>query len=130
MILVDTSVWIDFFHGKQNESSDILFRAIETADDICTNGIIITEVLQGIKVDKEFDRIKGILTDLIYLPISMNMFINASSIYRALRKQGKTIRSPVDCIIASVCIEHEVKLLQNDRDFEVIAKVTPLKLVN
>jgi predicted nucleic acid-binding protein len=127
MILVDTSVWIDFFRAKRNKSSEILFKAIENAEDICTSGIIMTEVLQGIRADTEYYRIKTILLGLIYLPVTKNMFIQAASIYRALRKQGKTIRSPIDCIIAAICLEHEVNLLHNDRDFISIARVTPLK---
>ena len=54
--------------------------------------------------------------------------MSASGLYRTIRKQGKTIRSPVDCIVAALCIEHEVTLLQNDKDFEVIALYAPLKL--
>jgi predicted nucleic acid-binding protein len=127
MILVDTSVWIDFFHGKRNEPSEILFKAIDNSEDICTSGIIMTEILQGIRMDKEYDRTKNILLDLIYLPVTKTMFIHAASIYRSLRKQGKTVRSPIDCIIAAICLEHAVKLLHNDRDFNLIALVTPLQ---
>jgi predicted nucleic acid-binding protein len=127
MILVDTSVWIDFFHGKRNEPSEKLFKAIDNSEDICTSGIIMTEILQGIRMDKEYDRTKNILLDLIYLPVTKAMFIHAASIYRSLRKQGKTIRSPIDCIISAICLEHAVKLLHNDKDFNQIAQVTPLK---
>jgi len=127
MILVDTSVWIDVFRGTRNRPSEILSRAIENSEDICTSGIIMTEILQGIKVDKEFDRTKSVLLDLIYLPVSRSMFIHAASIYRTLRKQGKTIRSPIDCIIAAICCEHGVNLLHNDGDFDAIASVSSLK---
>jgi predicted nucleic acid-binding protein len=58
------------------------------------------------------------------------MFISAASIYRNIRKNGETIRSPIDCIIAAICIEHEVNILHNDKDYNVIAGYTPLKIAN
>lgn len=128
MIIVDTSIYIDFFAGKHSKSTEILVKSIEKSDDICTCGLIITEILQGIRSDKEYDRIKNILSGLIYLPITKNMFINASAIYRTIRKNGKTVRGPADCIIASVCIEHEVELLHNDKDFNTIAQYTSLRI--
>ncbi len=128
MILVDTSVFIDFFAGKNSTTSELLNRSIENSDDLCTCGLIITEILQGIRSDKEYDGIKNILSGLLYLPITKNMFIHASSMYRTIRKHGKTIRSPIDCIIAAVCLEHEVDLLHNDKDFDTIAQYTPLRI--
>jgi predicted nucleic acid-binding protein len=128
MILVDTSVWINFFAGKHSPPTDALTKAIEDSVDVCICGLVITEILQGIRSDKEFDRTKNLLSGLIYLPITKQMFIQASSIYRKIRKNGKTIRSPIDCIIASLCIEHEVPLLHDDRDFSTIAEYTSLQI--
>jgi predicted nucleic acid-binding protein len=130
MVIVDTSVWIDFFAGKHTKITDNLFKFIEDSEDICTCGLIITEVLQGIRSDKEYDRVKNILSGLIYLPITKAMFIHAASIYRLIRKSGKTIRSPIDCIIGAICLEHEVILLQNDKDFNIIAQHSSLRIVN
>jgi predicted nucleic acid-binding protein len=90
----------------------------------------MTEILQGIRSDKEYDRIKNILSGLLYLPITKNIFIHASSIYRTIRKHGKTIRSPIDCIIAAICIEHEIELLHNDKDFSIIAQYTSLRILS
>ena len=129
MILVDTSVWIDYFAGKKSKTTDLLNESVENSDDICTCGLIITEILQGIRVDKEFERVKSILSGLIYLPITKNMFIYASTLYRTIRKNGKTIRSPIDCIIVSLCLEHEVNLLYNDKDFDIISQYTSLRSV-
>lgn len=130
MILVDSSVWIDFFAGKIGPGSDLVRKAIENKEDICVCGVIMTEVLQGIRSDKEFKRVDEILSDLVYLPITKDIFIKAAKIYRMLRKQGKTVRSPVDCMIASVCLEHDVRLLHHDRDFEVIGAFFPLQIVS
>ena len=82
------------------------------------------------RIDEFRDRIKNILFGLIYLPITKNMFIQASSIYRTIRKNGKTIRGPTDCIIASICLEHEIALLHNDKDFNTIARYTSLRIEN
>jgi predicted nucleic acid-binding protein len=128
LILVDTSVWIDFFAGSQTIQNAALSKAIDQGEDICTCGLVLTEVLQGIKSDKEYEKVKGLLLSLIYLPITKSMFINSAQMYRAIRRTGKTIRSPVDCMIASICIEHEVRLLHNDKDFEVIAHHSFLKI--
>jgi predicted nucleic acid-binding protein len=130
VILVDTSVFIDFFNGKHSKLSEILIETIENSEDICTCGLIITEILQGIRSDREYDRIKDILSGLVYLPITKNMFIHAASMYRTIRRNGKTIRSPIDCIIASLCLEHDVDLLHNDKDFYIIARYTSLRIVN
>jgi predicted nucleic acid-binding protein len=130
VILVDTSVFIDFFNGKRSKQSEMLVESVENSEDICTCGLIITEILQGIRSDKEYDGIKNILSGLLYLPVTKNMFIRAASLYRTIRKDGKTIRSPIDCILASLCLEHEVDLLHNDKDFSIIAQYTPLRILN
>lgn len=127
MILVDTSVWIDHFHGSKNSNSDRLKTAIHAADDIGICGIICMEVLQGIRREKELAVVRSILDDLLYLPEQKSTFISGADIFRFLRKKGLTIRKPVDCIIAAVCIENSAFLLHNDRDFEVIARHFPLQ---
>jgi predicted nucleic acid-binding protein len=130
MVIVDTSVWIDFFAGKNTKNTDYLRKVIEDSEDICICGLIMTEVLQGFRSEKEYEKVKNILSGLIYLPIAKNMFISAASIYRNIRKNGETIRSQIDCIIAAICIEHEVNILHNDKDYNVIAGYTPLKIAN
>jgi predicted nucleic acid-binding protein len=129
LILVDTSVWIDFFAGKNNPCCSVLRKAVEEGDDLCICGLILTETLQGIRSDKEFKHIEEILSDLLYLPITKNLFMKSAEIYRQIRKHGRTIRSPIDCMIASVCMEHEVVLLHHDRDFEVIKEYFPLQTI-
>lgn len=130
MVIVDTSVWIDFFAGKHTKNTDYLRKIIEDSEDICICGLIMTEVLQGFRSEKEYERVKNILSGLLYLPITKNMFISAASIYRTIRKNGETIRSPIDCIIAAICIEHGVDILHNDRDYPVIAKYSSLTIAN
>jgi predicted nucleic acid-binding protein len=126
VIVVDTSVWIDYFADKGARGSLDLKNAISKADDLCICGVIVTEVLQGIRDDIEFDTVRRILDELIYLPQEKSTHLLAANIYRSLRKHGRTIRKPIDCIIASVCIEHSAYLLHNDRDFDNIAGYFPL----
>jgi predicted nucleic acid-binding protein len=128
MVIVDTSVWIDFFAGKHTKNTDYFRKIIENSEDICICGLIITEILQGFRSEKEYEKVKSIFSGLIYLPITKNIFISAASVYRKIRKNGETIRSPIDCIIAAICIEHEVNILHNDKDYDVIAKYTSLKI--
>jgi len=127
MLLVDTSVWIDLFAGRHTKNTDLLFAAIDDSQDLCTCGFVTTEVLQGIRSDKEYERVKAILSGLIYLPVTKEIFLKASVIYRRIRKAGKTIRSPMDCMIAAICLEHEISLLHNDRDYDTIGHFFPLK---
>ena len=127
MILVDTSVWIDYFAGTKNNYCTCLKTAIMNSEDLCTCGVIFTEVLQGIRHDKEFDKVLQVIDDLLYLPQQKSTHILAAEIYRFLRKKGKTIRKPIDCIIAAVSIENSAFILHNDKDFVVIAKHFPLQ---
>ncbi len=120
MVLVDTSVWIDFFNSKENEKVLQLKEAISNNEDIAIFGVILTEVLQGIKNKKEYELVEEIFESLSYLEMSKNIFIDAANIYRNLRKTGITIRKPVDCMIASVAMNYKIALIHNDKDFEPI----------
>jgi len=129
MTLVDTSVWIDFFAARNTPHVEIMESLIEQIEDLCLCGVILTEVLQGIRDDKQYKKTEAVLSNLIFLPMNRNTFLLASNIHRTLRLQGNTLRNTLDCMIAAVCIEHDVQLLHNDRDFEHIAKVFDLRLV-
>jgi predicted nucleic acid-binding protein len=127
MVLVDTSVWIDFFAGRKGPHVPALEELIENEEDLCLCGLILTEVLQGIRSDAAYAKTKAYLGDLIFLPMSRATFVRAAEMYRFLRKKGVTIRKPVDCMIAAVAMEYNVKLLHNDRDFGHIAAHSELE---
>ncbi len=129
MTLVDTSVWIDFFASRNTPGVAILESLAGLGEDLCLCGVILTEVLQGIRDDKECEKTEAILSKLIFLTMDRNTFLLASNIYRKLRSSGTTIRNSIDCMIAAVCIEHDVELLHNDRDFDRIASAFDLRLV-
>lgn len=129
MVLVDTTVWIDFFAGRNESHVMSLQELIETEEDLSLCGVILAEILQGIRSDAEFLKTKEYLGDLIFLPMRHTTFVQAAEIYRSLRKKGVTIRKPVDCMIASVAIEFNTQLLHNDRDFNNIAKHSKLRIL-
>lgn len=128
-MLVDTSVWIDFFAARNTAQVALLESTIDQRVDLCLCGVILTEVLQGIRDDKQYMQSESVLSNLIYLPMDQSTFLLAANIYRTLRSRGITIRNSVDCMIAAVCIEHKADLLHNDRDFDYIADVFGLQVV-
>jgi len=129
MVLIDTTVWIDFFAGRQLPHVAALERLIMHREDICICGIILTEVLQGIRQKSEFRKTKELFNAIIFLPMPYSVFFGAAEIYRTLRRKGITIRNSVDCMIASVAIENDIMLLHNDRDFIPIEKHLNLKVL-
>jgi predicted nucleic acid-binding protein len=125
MILVDTSVWIDYFNGRETDQTKILDELNE--DDVCITDIIFTEVLQGIREEKEYLKIKTILESFhCKSSKSILTYLEAAKIFRKCRSQGLTIRSTIDCIISSIALENNISLLTSDKDFKEIAKCTNL----
>lgn len=130
MILIDTSVWIDFLKGEKSAQREALHRLIEADEDIAITEIIVTEILQGIKSDKDFKTVKEYLLEFpVYSPKGMETYLEAARIYRECRKRGKTVRKTIDCIIAAICIENKLTLLHKDSDFDFIAACTGLKVL-
>jgi predicted nucleic acid-binding protein len=130
MTLVDTSVWIDFLAARNTPQVAALESFIDQREDLCLCGVILTEVLQGIRDDKQHKQTESVLSSLTYLPMDHSTFLLAANIYRTLRSRGITIRNSVDCMIAAVCIEHKAHLLHSDRDFDYIAGVFGLMVVD
>jgi predicted nucleic acid-binding protein len=129
MVLVDTTVWIDFFAAKSTPEVAELERLLNEEEDICTCGIILTEVLQGIRQDEDYRRTLSRFETFLFLTMDRPSFVRAAELYRSLRRRGVTIRKPVDCMIASVAMEHNIALLHNDRDFDPIEAHCGLKVV-
>ncbi|MBN1625198.1 MAG: PIN domain nuclease [Deltaproteobacteria bacterium] len=127
MVLVDTTVWIDIFAGRSYAHVNALEKLIKERQDICICGIILSEVLQGIRQGSEFVRTRDLLAKLVFLPMRYSTFLQSAEIYRTLRKKGTSIRKPMDCMIAAVAIENDVPLLHNDKDFIPIEKHFKLK---
>jgi len=126
-ILVDTTVWIDFFRGVDTEKTQKLEALIQARQDICCCGFVLTEVLQGIKNEKELVSTKRLFEGLVYLESDRSTFELAATIYRELRTKGTTIRNSIDCLIAATVIQHGVSFLENDRDYKFIDQHYPLR---
>lgn len=130
MILIDTTIWIDFFLNNNNAKVSYLLNAINKRDDLCICGVILTEILQGIKNPKERHQVEDLLQMLIFLEMKKETFVLAADIFRDLRKKGITIRKSIDCMIAAVAIENNIPLLHNDRDFDPIQQYYHLQVIN
>lgn len=128
MILVDTSVWIDYFNGVKNDQTDIL-DDILSSQSVLIGDIILTEILQGFDSDTDFKKAKKALDPLDCVHLGgKSLAIKAASNFRLLRAKGITICKTVDMLIGSWCIEHEVELLHNDKDFDRMAEELPLRV--
>ncbi len=128
MILVDTSVWIDYFNGLENKQTENLDRIL-SEQTVLVGDIILAEILQGFDSDKDFRLAKQALEPLDCVHLGgKSLAIKAASNFRFLRAKGVTIRKTVDMLIGSWCIEHEVELLHNDKDFNQIATQLPLQI--
>ena len=128
-ILVDTTIWIDFFNRKDKSiQADVLQQLIADEETICICPIIYQEILQGIRDDVTFSEIKNILDNVSMLDTPIMTIVNhAIDLYRNLRKQGITIRKPYDCLIASYAIMEDVYFLHNDSDFKQMENHCNLK---
>jgi len=126
MILVDSSVWIDYFNNNTTREADFLDGALQS-DVICLGDVILAEVLQGFSKDGDYRTAKSLLTALpIYQILTPDRAIRAADNFRRLRKKGVTVRKSVDVWIATFCIDEKISLLFSDRDF--IPFVDHLKL--
>ncbi len=131
MILVDTSVWIDYFRGKESAETIYLTQALSNGEDICICGIVLTEILQGLSSEKETQSVKSLLDRcLIFLPMPKESYELAAQIYRRAKQHGHTVRNTIDCMIASCAIFHDTALLQSDKDYLVISQFSKLKLLH
>jgi len=117
MILVDSSVWIDFFNGTRNTETDKL-NEILGLEEVVIGDLILAEVLQGFKNDTDYKAAKNVLTSLeVHDLLGKELAIKSANNFRKLRKKGITIRKTADVIIATYCIENKIPLLFTDKDF-------------
>jgi predicted nucleic acid-binding protein len=128
MVVVDTTVWIDYVRGLDTPHTNALdFELLH--NQVVTGDLLITEFLQGFRNDRDFEAAKEIMGSLIYCDIlGKDIALKSAENFRFLRKNGITIRKTVDIIIGTFCIEHELPLLQNDRDFEPLEKYLGLRI--
>jgi len=130
MILLDTSVLIDFFKGIQNPSTICVNGIIKHQVPFGITSVIYQELLQGAKNKQEYTFLNEYLScQHFYHPKDpISSYAKAAMIYFSCRKKGITIRSTIDCLIAQIAIEHDLQLLQKDKDYETMAPIIGLKL--
>lgn len=127
MILVDSSVWIDYFNGNPTWQTDLLDNYLSNVPIVIWD-LIFTEVLQGFRSNQDYETAKIFLSALPFRQIGgYNVAIQSAQNYRKLRKAGVTVRKTIDIIIATFCIMEGLTLLHDDRDFNPIASHFPLK---
>ena len=124
--IVDTSVWIDVFRDASAARRRQLESMVDP-DDVLLTPFTELELLQGCRDEDEWSLLAAYLETQEYLAPSRETWAAAARIFFDLRRLGKTVRSPIDCCIAQVAIDHGVLLIHRDRDFEVIAEIRPLQ---
>jgi predicted nucleic acid-binding protein len=118
VILVDSSVWIDYFRGTSTPEAETLDSLLST-EPIATGDLILTEVLQGFVSDRDFNQAKKLLTSLVIVDLAgQDIAIQAARNFRVLRALGITVRKTIDTVIATRCIQSRLSLLYSDRDFD------------
>ncbi|MCB0570390.1 MAG: PIN domain nuclease [Phaeodactylibacter sp.] len=129
-ILVDTSVWVEFFKGAITPQSTFLKEAIRDDQPLYLCPVIIQEILQGIRYDTDYEHVKD---SLLAFPIlewePTEAAIAAAGLYRALRKKGLTIRKSNDCLIAAFARQFELAMLHTDRDFSAMTEQQAIRVV-
>jgi predicted nucleic acid-binding protein len=131
MILVDSSVWIDFFRGATNPATEQLVKLLKAEQveaDVGVADLVIYEVMRGFNKPKDRQRAKELLLDIAVVEIGgLDNALLAVEHYNVLRQNGYTIRSPIDVLLASYCITHGHMLLHRDVDFDAIETLRGLK---
>ena len=129
MIVVDTTIWIDFLEGRGTAFDRHLTELLENDAPIALIDIVYCEVLQSIRDDEAYHRTRvSLLAHPILRPRGLDTFESAANLYRTARRRGLTVRRSVDCLIAATCLEAGVEIYHNDRDFDALARVSDLAI--
>ena len=126
MVLVDTSVWVDVFRDTTGNERNGL-KTVIGEDNVVLTRFNQLELLQGAREEREWTLLDSYLNNQEYLEACADTWRNAARIYFELRRRGRTGRSPIDCCIAQLALEHDALLVHRDRDFETIADVRALR---
>jgi predicted nucleic acid-binding protein len=130
MLVVDTTVWIDYFNGVENSQTDFLHTVLDKTP-ILIGDLILTEVLQGFRHDPDFEKVRRTLGKYMQASmVSPALAVQSARNYRFLRQKGVTVRKTVDSLIATYCIENDHELLHNDSDFDGYEKHLGLRVVH
>ena len=129
MILVDSSVWVDYFRGRSTGQTGLLEGLLDS-QELAIGDLIFTEVLQGCKIDREFNEVRRLLGRLELIALSgEDVVVEAAKNYRKLRSLGVTVRGTIDVVLATRCIVSGHRLLHSDRDFDAFEEHLGLRCV-
>jgi predicted nucleic acid-binding protein len=129
VIVVDTSVWIDVLNDTPSPQAQRCVRLLESGEPIALTDVILTEVLQGLRSDREAALVERHLRAFPILRLEdLDDFVLAARLYRMARRAGVTIRKTLDCLIAAPCVRTGAPLLHADQDFDRLATCTPLRI--
>ena len=127
MIVVDSSVWIDYFTGRRTPGTDKL-DSLLGEDLVAIGDLMLVEVLQGFRADKDYRQARKLLLSLTVMNmLDTSIALKSAANFRTLRKKGITVRKTIDVIIATYCIENRLPLLHSDKDFQPFQKLLKLK---
>lgn len=129
MILVDSSVWIDYFNGVETKQTNFVYQGIG-AIEFAIGDLIYGEVMQGFKADRDFQIGHDFFEDIPFLLlVDKELALKSAQNYRFLRKKGITIRKTIDTYIATYCISKNIPILHSDKDFEPFVEHFGLKSI-
>ncbi len=129
MVVVDSSVWIDYFNGQTNPARDVLRRWLREGDTrIVVPDLVLFEVLRGFRGERERRQAEALMTSLaVEATSNIALCLQAAHHYRDLRRAGVTVRSSIDVLVAAFCIEHNFLLLHRDRDYLAFEQLRGLR---
>ena len=129
MLVVDSSVWVDFFNNTGSAPTELLEHLLKKGEvKLVVPDLVLFEVLRGFRHENEYRQAKRLLETLtIEVVGGRNLMLDAAQHYRSLRAQGFTVRSPIDVLIASFCIDNDYALLHRDRDFNAFEDLRGLR---
>jgi predicted nucleic acid-binding protein len=128
MLVVDTTVWVDYFNGIENPQTDYLHTVLDQTP-ILIGDLILAEVLQGFRHDPDFEKVRRALGKYVQVNmVSPILAVQSARNYRFLRQKAVTVRKTIDSLIATYCMENDHELLHNDSDFDGYEKHLGLKV--
>jgi hypothetical protein len=129
LIVVDTSVWIDVINGAETAAANTCVELIESGQSVALTGVILTEILQGIRSEREADEVAESFRSypMLHLDDTADYEL-AAHLYRLARAAGITVRNMADCLIAAPCVRSGVPILHSDADFDRLATCTDLEI--
>lgn len=128
IVLVDTSVWVEHLRGTETPATRVLIASLRSGEDLVTTGPVVMELLAGADTERRAEVIDQLISGLRQVALDEDDFRRAAGIFRAVRRQGRTVRSLVDCLIAAAALRLDAVVLHRDADYEAIAAATGLRV--